>query len=63
MITLALLFVLVALALSFTLASGLGLLAFVPAALAFAVGIWFFFRLVRGDVRSREIRDPTRLEP
>jgi len=50
------LFVLVALAIAFTVAAGLGPLAFIPVALAVVVAIWFFVGLVTGHSPGREVR-------
>jgi hypothetical protein len=55
-ITLVILFVLVALAVAFTLALGLGPLAIVPAVLAIAVAIWLLAGLARGQTPGRAAR-------
>lgn len=47
------LFVLVALAISFTLALGVGPFVIVPTVLAFAVGIWILAGLVSGRTPGR----------
>lgn len=62
MITLVLLFVLVALAVAFTFAAGLGPLALVPAVFAFAVAIWFFVGLARGHTPAGELRRTRKAE-
>ena len=56
MITLLILFVLVALAIAFTLAVGLGPLAIVPVVLAVGVGIWLLARLAFGPTSGRAAR-------
>jgi hypothetical protein len=55
-ITLVILFVLVALAIAFTLALGLGPLAIIPAVIAVGVAIWFLVGLSRGQTPSRAAR-------
>ena len=65
MITLVVLFVLVALAIAFTLAVGLGPLAIVPVVLAVGVGIWLLARLAFGPTAGRAARgthEPVLLE-
>ena len=56
MITLVILFVLVALAVAFTLALGLGPLAIVPAVIAVGVAIWLIATLARGQTPARAAR-------
>ena len=56
MITLVILFVLVALAVAFTLAIGLGPLAIVPAVLAVGFALWLLAGLVRGQTPGRAAR-------
>lgn len=56
MITLVILFVLVALAVAFTLAIGLGPLAIVPAAVAFGISLWLLAGLMRGQTPGRAAR-------
>jgi len=56
MITLIILFVLVALAIGFTFALGLGPLAIVPAVLAVGVAIWLIAALARGQTPGRAAR-------
>ena len=56
MITLIILFILVALAIAFTFALGLGPLAIVPAVLAVGVAIWLIAALVRGQTPARAAR-------
>jgi hypothetical protein len=55
-ITLVILFVLVALAVAFTLALGLGPLAIVPAVIAVGLAIWFLVGLSRGETPGRAAR-------
>ena len=56
MITLIILFILVALAIAFTLALGLGPLAIIPAVLAVGVAIWLIAALGRGQTPGRAAR-------
>ena len=56
MITLVILFVLVALAVAFTLALGLGPLAIIPAVIAVGVAIWLIAALARGQTPARAAR-------
>jgi hypothetical protein len=62
MITLIVLFLLVALAIAFTLALGLGPLAIVPAVIAVAVALWLLFGLSRGQTPGRAARRAQRPE-
>jgi hypothetical protein len=55
-ITIVVLFVLVALAIAFTLALGLGPLAIVPGVLAVAVVIWLLTGIARGATPGRAAR-------
>jgi Flp pilus assembly protein TadB len=61
-ITLIILFVLVALALAFVLALGLGPLAIVPAVIAVGVAIWLVAGLARGHTPARAARRTERPE-
>lgn len=56
MITLVILFVLVALAVAFTLAIGLGPLAIVPAVVAVGIALWLLAGLMRGQTPGRAAR-------
>ena len=56
MITLVILFVLVALAIAFTLALGVGPLAIVPVVIAVGVAIWLLAGLSRGHMPGRAAR-------
>ena len=62
MITLVILFVLVALAIAFTLALGFGPLAIVPAVIAVVVAIWLIAALARGQTPGRATRRTERPE-
>ncbi|HEY3922145.1 MAG TPA: hypothetical protein VGL76_08535 [Gaiellaceae bacterium] len=62
MITLVILFLLVALAIAFTLALGAGPFVIVPAVAAFAVGVWFLVGLVGGRTPGREVRRTEKAE-
>ena len=55
-ITLIVLFVVVALAVAFTLALGLGPFAIIPAVVAVAIGIWLLAALARGHTPGRAAR-------
>jgi hypothetical protein len=55
-ITLVILFILVALAIAFTLALGLGPLAIIPVVVAVGVAIWLIAGLVRGQTPGRAAR-------
>jgi hypothetical protein len=55
-ITLIILFVLVALAIAFTLALGLGPLAIIPVVFAVGVAIWLLAGLARGQTPGRAAR-------
>ena len=56
MITLIVLFVLVALAVAFALTLGLGPLAIIPAVIAVGVAIWLIAALARGQTPARAAR-------
>ena len=56
MITLVILFVLIALAVAFTLALGLGPLAIIPAVIAVGVAIWLLVGISRGQTPGRAAR-------
>jgi hypothetical protein len=55
-ITLIIIFVLVALAIAFTLALGFGPLAIVPAVIAVAAAIWLIASFARGQTPGRAVR-------
>jgi hypothetical protein len=55
-ITLVILFVLIALAVAFTLALGLGPLAIIPAVIAVGVAIWLLVGISRGQTPGRAAR-------
>jgi ABC-type transport system involved in multi-copper enzyme maturation permease subunit len=61
-ITIIVLFVLVALAIAFTLALGLGPLAIIPAVIAVCVAIWLIAALARGQTPGRAARRTQRPE-
>ena len=56
MITVIVLFLLVALVIAFALAPGLGPLVIIPAVLAVAVAIWLIAALARGQTPGRAAR-------
>ena len=62
MVTIVVLFVLVALAISFALALGLGPLAIIPAVIAVGVAIWLIAALARGQTPGRAARRTQRPE-
>ena len=62
MITLIVLFILVAVAVGFTLALGAGPLVAAPIIVAFVIGIWMFIALVRGRTPGSAVRHPDKPE-
>jgi hypothetical protein len=61
-VTLILLFVLVAIAVGFTVALGAGPLVAAPVIIAFAIGIWLLVALIRGHTPGRAVRRTDRPE-